>query len=85
MSTRAWQPIASAPKDGTYVLVWPPTYAGVASCARWDADRYAKKTPRPYWSRLDAWGRVTESRSKPPTHWMSVPWGPAGAEEQESR
>ena len=64
----AWQPIETAPKDGTPVIVWPPTWTGVISCARWNNDQYAKK-PKPYWRRTDANGRATESRDKPPTHW----------------
>lgn len=63
-----WQPIATAPLDGTYVLVWPPTWTGVISCARWSLDEYAKR-PRPFWKRTDDMGRVTLSRDKPPTHW----------------
>jgi hypothetical protein len=64
----AWHPIETAPKDGTYVIVWPPTWTGVTSCARWHTDEYAKK-PRPYWSRTDDLGRVSVSRENPPTHW----------------
>lgn len=70
-----WQPIETAPKDGTCVLVWPPTFAGVVSCARWNEDRFAKK-PHPYWSRVDDLGKVYLSRGNPPTHWMPLPKGP---------
>lgn len=70
-----WQPIETAPKDGTYIIVWPPTYKGVCSCARWYDDAYAKK-PRPYWRRIDTHGSVLLSRENPPTHWMPIPNGP---------
>lgn len=65
-----WMPIESAPKDGTRIIVWPPTWHGGVSCAKWDLDRYAKN-PRPYWNRVDAL-RVGDSRDHPPTHWMPV-------------
>jgi hypothetical protein len=67
-----WQPIETAPKDGTCVIVYPPTFDGLVSCAKWDEDRYAKR-PRPYWRRMDAFGQVTRSRDNQPTHWMPLP------------
>jgi hypothetical protein len=70
-----WQPIETAPKDGTTVLVWPPTWAGCISCAKWSEDQYANR-PRPFWSRFDS-HRDSDSRSKPPTHWAPLPSGPA--------
>jgi hypothetical protein len=73
-----WQPIETAPKDGRYVIVWPPTFTGVVSCARWDEDKYLKR-PRPYWSRTDDMGRSTMSREKQPTHWMPLPPPPEPA------
>jgi hypothetical protein len=70
-----WQPIETAPKD-RHIIVWPPTYTGGCSCAKWDDDRYAKR-PRPYWRRIDA-SFVSDSRGNPPTHWDDVPEGPEG-------
>lgn len=70
-----WQPIETAPNDGRYVIVWPSTWYGRTSCARFDEDRYAKK-PRPYWSRLDDNGSINRSRDNPPTHWMPILPGP---------
>ena len=69
-----WQPIETAPKNGTYVRVWPPTWGEVSSCAQWDDDKYAKK-PRPYWRRTDAIG-TRDSRDNPPTHWKPVDAAP---------
>ena len=68
-----WQPIETAPKDGTAVLVFPPTWGGMsASIAAWDEDVYAKN-PRPYWRRFDTLGRVSLSRDNAPTNWMPLP------------
>lgn len=71
-----WQPIETAPKDGSAIVVWPPTWRGVLSVARWDSD-YGKKS-KPYWRRVDAYA-VMDSRSNPPTHWASIPAGPDAA------
>lgn len=77
---KGWQPISTAPKNGTAVLVYPPTWAGRGcSMAQYESDRYAAK-PRPYWSRDDAFGKIGYSRNKPPTHWMPLPAGPAEGE-----
>lgn len=78
-----WQSIETAPKgDETYILVWPPTWTGVASCVRWDRDQYAKK-PRPFWRRTDDMGRISISRDQPPTHWMPLPEPPGIPKESE--
>lgn len=69
-----WQPIETAPKDGTQILVCGGTYGcdyvpyefsgtfkGVA-CAVWDEDDYeswSEAGERPNWYR--------------PTHWMPLP------------
>ena len=71
-----WQPIETAPQDGTLILVYPPTWPDRAcSMAKWKGDLYASR-PRPYWARADDLGRVTISRRVAPTHWMPVPDGP---------
>lgn len=69
-----WLPIETAPRDGTTIVVWPPTWAGTTSCAYWNSDEYAR-SPRPYWRRFDAFS-VTASRQKSPTHWRPVLVGP---------
>lgn len=69
-----WQLIETAPRDGTAVIVWPPTSPELTSCARYDDDRYAKK-PRPYWRRRDAL-QTLDSRRNPPTHWRPCLSGP---------
>ena len=73
LAAMEWQPIETAPKDGTHILVYPPTWpGGSASIAFWNDDKYAKR-PRPFWCRDDDFGRVTDSRQKSTTHWMPLP------------
>jgi hypothetical protein len=69
----AWQPIETAPRDGTAVLVAPGIWNDKScSIAKFNDDRYSRK-PRPYWERDDDLGKVTYSRDSPPTHWMPLP------------
>lgn len=71
-----WQPIETAPRDGTIVLVHPATWTGMsASPARWDDNRYAKH-PRPYWNRIDTVSAHI-SRAYEPTHWQPLPEPPS--------
>ena len=71
-----WQPIETAPQDGTAVLVYPGLWSGrTCSIAQFNSDQYAKK-PRPYWSRDDDLGKITYSREASTTHWMPLPPAP---------
>lgn len=72
----SWQPIETAPKDGSCFLLWRP-YPGRASLlqfsvGRWCSDKYAKK-PRPYWSSQDeAIHGKRWAIDYQPTHWMPL-------------
>jgi len=75
-STSPWQPIETAPKDGTTVLLHPPSWANrTSSTGSWNSDKYARK-PAPYWERDDCWNKVMLSRNSPTTHWMPLPAAP---------
>ena len=77
MSNKEWRDIETAPKDGTNVLVYPPLWnSRTCSIAHYDDDKYSKK-PRPVWRRDDDFGRVTYSRSTPPSAWMPLPPPPS--------
>lgn len=56
-----WQPIETAPRDGTRVLIWSPEDAATFACAfeagRWQTGVWRAK-PVPY------------------THWMALPSPP---------
>ena len=62
-----WYPIETAPKDGTYIIVWPSTWPGAISCAYWPED-----ADYPYWERTDAFGAHFTHKLQP-THWMRRP------------
>jgi hypothetical protein len=61
---QAWQPIETAPKDGTEVLAWRGGRRGIV---RWHENSS-------YW---DEWHRPTAHCRVEPTHWMPLPLTPA--------
>lgn len=64
--TERWQPIDTAPRDGTKILVWHPQVQGIA------LDRQAGAA-------VDEWKHGKWWRSYPaqqPTHWMPLPGPP---------
>lgn len=71
-----WQPIETAPKDGTRVLLFCPAQIGIV-VGHWCNNSYHKK-PRPYWTndQENLWG-VATTRGYQPTHWMPLPQPPA--------
>lgn len=72
-----WQPIETAPKDGTTVLLYRPTALRwcVVDKGRWETQKYHSK-PSPYWSSDQKLPTVAEQRSWEPTHWMPLPEPP---------
>ena len=76
-----WQPIATAPKDGTVILLWDPAEVYVC-CGAWMTPwtRAGVPTGEPSWHRVfwrDEWVD-SESRDYPvePTHWQPLPEPP---------
>jgi hypothetical protein len=65
-----WQPIETAPRDGTRVLVWMPK-AAEPFIASWDTQKYHKR-PQPYWRSTMNLG-VSWDRMRQPTHWQPLP------------
>ncbi len=71
----SWRLIETAPKDGSYFLLFPPLWNQMGcDVGCFDNNEYAVK-PKPYWRRL---GQLTLGRSRqhPPTHWMPFPLPP---------
>ena len=72
-----WQPIKTAPKDGTLFLAWEAHYP-YANVARWFQGRV-------YWLAEELQLAYTGSWSgHPPTHWMPLPDPPASPVEGAS-
>lgn len=79
----AWQPIGTAPKDGTYILIWSGWFGGSACIAWWSEDKHANK-PMPRWETRDrSYGRRAFIEI-PPTHWMPLSCPRSLAGEQSS-
>jgi hypothetical protein len=70
-----WQPIETAPKDGTRVMLYRPGQDPVFG--RWNSDRFASK-PKPFWDHdLIRLHGMLDARKNPPTHWQPLPDPPA--------
>lgn len=70
LSGREWQPIETAPKDGTDIIVYCPTYKAI-----WPA--YYPEDPD-----YDghAWRRFDHAMIPEPSHWMPLPTPPAASQ-----
>ena len=69
-----WQPIESAPKDGTYILVSNPA-AGGSWVAHWFPVAVSGYKFDQLWRSvmLNHWHIPEKTRYVPPTHWMPLP------------
>lgn len=67
-----WQPIETAPKDGTRIILW----WGDLSVFGWWLDNTNTRTP---WAGWRAPSLVTVPYGCKPTHWMPMPTGPRAA------
>lgn len=73
----AWEPIETAPKDGTKVDLWHPT-KGRLENAFYQAQTYSPDVP---WGWSNPWwGRITGA-----THWMPLPLPPSPANSSGDR
>lgn len=68
-----WQPIETAPKDGSRIL---GAWQDVMSVYHWDTQSFHTR-PNPYWAR--DFHPVYYDRSQQPTHWMPLPDPPRAA------
>jgi hypothetical protein len=72
----SWQPIETAPKDGTKIDLWAKIW--IAATDTFSEERF----PFCYWRKDDnvtgrGAGWVNLNNSYYPTHWMPIPEGPA--------
>jgi hypothetical protein len=74
-----WQPIETAPKDGTPILIWQPDRDPKPNDGYCDDHRYAIgywRLAHPGWTiNATPWGN-RNSASVNPTHWMPLPEPP---------
>ena len=77
-ASQGWQPIETAPKDETRILLWSTMFGGRAIGGRWNTDRYAKR-PRPFWDTDGQLGGKDAHRVRHATHWQPLPETPAAA------
>lgn len=80
-----WQPIETAPKDGTRILLleagnvylglWDSNF-GISEIYDPEADQYVN---RPAWTdgTVKSWGYEEQNEIEQPTHWMPLPDPPA--------
>lgn len=70
-----WQPIETAPKDGTRILLLYPNdvYQGIITVGQWYADKYSRRTPKPYWNSDLQLEGVRWHQEYSPIAWMPLP------------
>lgn len=64
-----WQPIETAPKDGTEILL---CFGSNVMSGQWDDQRY-RKMPNPYWRGVKDYMGVMWFRANQPKCWMPLP------------
>ncbi len=76
-SPDGWQPIETAPRDGTEVLILRD---GRLALGWWSDDPY-RPEPVPFWHGTDVhdYGKKWAQKTQP-THWMPLPAAPSPAE-----
>ena len=72
---QGWQPIETAPKDGSNVEACWPGHGAICP-TRWASESHEAQ-PRPYWTH---WGArifgLRDIRNNQPTHWRPMPASP---------
>lgn len=71
----SWQPIETAPKDGTVVLIHDPDdapYTGIVTIGLFDGEK---------WNGCDHGYHMNAGIIVAPTHWMPLPSPPGTVEE----
>ncbi len=72
-----WQPIDTAPKDGTEVLLFIPNWNNDVKIGNWcdtvELDYGKVRRDRKYWYAGHSYGMAPDPK---PTHWMPIPKSP---------
>jgi hypothetical protein len=79
LSEAEWQPIETAPKDGTEVLLFMPGYGGRVKLGSFRVDDGFSGNENPLWldDSYDDFSCGYASTPLDPTHWMALPLPPA--------
>ena len=67
MNNNEWQPIETAPKDGTWILVYKPFNLYGFDDSEWYVDKYIVR-----WAD-ECWNISMDDIVVYPTHWMPLP------------
>ena len=67
-----WQPIETAPKDGTWILVYKPFKLYGFNDSKWFVDKYIVRWDDECWNI----SMTFEDKVIYPTHWMPLPEQP---------
>jgi hypothetical protein len=75
-----WQPIETAPKDGTHILLWWRTCPDHPSVGAWDVDEEFEDRPTHWPSPVEGWrcegDDIIPKNQHDVTHWMPLPAPP---------
>jgi hypothetical protein len=72
-----WQPIETAPKDGSTILLYrPDAYPWFRVHAGHWVAQTLYRNPRPFWGTSHKFIGVIQARDWVPTHWMPLPDAP---------
>lgn len=83
MSDSEWRPIASAPRDGTEILLWVPLKRSSGGCrvvGKWATDFEGELCGRPYWEGWQdpmAADKICDETEA--SHWLPLPAPPTPA------
>jgi len=80
LETMQWRPIAAAPKDGKFRLVFCPAYEGFVAMVSWQGSGEQAQ-----WYGVDQDGLRYQQRAADPTHWMPLPAHPPLTDEAKLR
>jgi hypothetical protein len=71
-----WQPIETAPKDGTEILAWEDEYIPYV-CTYWRGGVTSLgHNLMESWQLVNIFGSIENNRDIEPTHWMELPKPP---------
>lgn len=82
-----WQPIATAPRDGTSVLLYVPDMRQPVCVGRWfetETREFGEVTHESKSWLIQDFALRMFGRAPEPTHWMPLPAAPASAAEDEA-